>query len=127
MQWSQSYDCGTVACFRLVFVTLAKVEVSGQCGWGTGNTRVRQAVEIARDHVPVPDPLDSCFVRWEDLKFQDSSIYFGTSATIRQGAPEPLPIFIGNAMTVAPVAGTKSRFVTFSKPGMPAAARTWWV
>ena len=25
-------------------------------GWGTGNARVRQGVEIPRYHVPVPDP-----------------------------------------------------------------------
>src|SRR6185295_9552723 len=38
--------------------------------------------------------------------------------TLRSGPPEPPPIFIGSAITYAPVTGTLSRLATFSNAGM---------
>ena len=43
--------------------------------------------------------------------------YRGSSATIRTGPPEPPAIFIGSAITQAPVAGSSSRLARFSRPG----------
>jgi len=40
----------------------------------------------------------------------------GVIAMIRTGPPVPPLIFIGNAISVAPFAGRRSRFATFSRP-----------
>src|SRR6185295_18357187 len=50
----------------------------------------------------------------------------GTNATILTGPPEPPAIFIGRAITQAPVSGSSSRFATFSNPGTLAPRATWW-
>ncbi len=42
----------------------------------------------------------------------------GRMATARRGAPLPPPIFIGSATTYAPVRGSRSSAVRFSKAGM---------
>jgi hypothetical protein len=50
----------------------------------------------------------------------------GTSATIRQGAPEPPTIFTGSATTVNPAGGKRSSWATFSSAGTFARqSRTW--
>lgn len=43
----------------------------------------------------------------------------GKTAMIRAGAPDPPPIFIGNAMTVEPEAGNSLMSATFSRAGIP--------
>lgn len=45
----------------------------------------------------------------------------GAKAITRAGAPDPCAIFIGMAITNAPVAGSWSRLVRFSRPGTFAA------
>ena len=46
---------------------------------------------------------------------------------MRTGPPEPPAIFIGSAMTQAPVGGSSSRFATFSRPGhVRARSAIWW-
>ena len=51
----------------------------------------------------------------------------GTRATARSGPPDPPAIFMGSAITQAPVSGSSSRRVRFSRPGrLAAAATTWW-
>jgi hypothetical protein len=47
-------------------------------------------------------------------------------ATIRPGTPVPRLVFIGRAINVAPVAGTRSRFATFSRLQIPAADSIRW-
>jgi hypothetical protein len=44
--------------------------------------------------------------------------YFGITATTRTGAPLPPPIFIGSAISRAPVGGRRSSEATFSSAGM---------
>src|SRR6185503_6139255 len=51
----------------------------------------------------------------------------GNVATMRSGPPLPPRIFIGSAITNAPVAGTADRCATFSNAGMSAANKIWWV
>jgi hypothetical protein len=41
---------------------------------------------------------------------------YGSRATTRVGAPLPPLIFMGSAITVAPVSGSRSRLATFSNP-----------
>jgi hypothetical protein len=49
----------------------------------------------------------------------DTIVYLpGIIATIRKGPPLPPFIFIGNAITNAPLTGSLSRLATFSKPGI---------
>ena len=50
----------------------------------------------------------------------------GTTATTRTGPPDPPSIFMGNAISVAPVGGTWSRLVRFSRPTTCRAAATRW-
>ncbi len=49
----------------------------------------------------------------------------GTTATIRTGPPEPLPIFTGRAMTQNPFSGSSSTRATFSRFGTPPPAAIW--
>ena len=51
---------------------------------------------------------------------------YGNTAMIRAGPPLPSSIFSGIAMNVAPVAGRRSTFATFSNAGLFAALSTWW-
>jgi hypothetical protein len=46
---------------------------------------------------------------------------------MRSGPPLPPRIFMGSAITNAPVAGTADRCATFSNAGMSAANKIWWV
>lgn len=50
----------------------------------------------------------------------------GTHPTILSGPPLPPSIFIGSATIPAPVAGSRSRFVRFSKPTMLSLYRITW-
>lgn len=44
-------------------------------------------------------------------------LHYGINPTIRNGPPEPLAIFIGNAIIQAPISGSASRLAIFSRAG----------
>jgi hypothetical protein len=131
---SRSCDCGQFAAISTRSRRMSRVMLDGPGpNASVGKQTVRQAGRYAGSRYPnrrreATDSSDGGGGTDSKNEAMARAAQRGTRATARSGPPEPPSIFIGRAMTTAPRAGSRSRFVRFSNPGtfLAAAIRCTW-
>ncbi|MDR4499011.1 MAG: hypothetical protein MRK02_13995 [Candidatus Scalindua sp.] len=73
---------------------------------------------LSNDNIKEDTELSNYQINHFLLSDMDRKIIYAEKSSYTQSPPLPPLIFIGKALTIAPVAGNLSMLVTFSKPGI---------